>query len=113
MDDVVDDTELLLRRVPPGSPWQEPTGRITSASFRLARGEDGLSVYRAALVSPDVVLSEAAGGIPGSILLSATAGEVRRACDGNGRALQLDVVEAGDDMSVGFSAADWQARFGA
>lgn len=96
MDSVADD-EILLRRVPQGSPWHEPNGRVTSAAFRLARNENGLSVFRAAIVSPQHVLSALAGAIVGSSLVAATAGEIRAALDGNGKPLELDVIPDDED----------------
>jgi hypothetical protein len=54
--DHVSDNEILLRRIPPSSPWFEPPDRIASFNFKLKPCEMGLSVYRERIVSRQEVL---------------------------------------------------------
>lgn len=94
-DQAIADDEVLYRRIPPGSNWFEPPERITSANFKLRRGEDGLSVYRQRVVGAADVLKKR-GAIVGSRVAQATAGQIRAARDTKGDPLHLDVVVVGD-----------------
>lgn len=94
------DDEVVVRRVPPGSRWFEFPDRITSANFKLRRGERGLSVYRLNVVSPQTVLNQP-GAIPGSRLGFATVGEIRRMTGSAGEPLGLDVVVVDDEQNPG------------
>ena len=51
-------SEILYRRIPPGTNWFEPPDRISSMNFKLRPGELGLSVYRAGAVDVQGVLSK-------------------------------------------------------
>lgn len=92
------DDEIVYRRIPPKSPWFQPPDQISSANFKLdkRRREQGVSVYRAALLSPDEVLRKA-GAIPGSFIVEATIGEIRKLQSGAGEPLNLDVVMDNED----------------
>ena len=77
----IPDDEILYRRIPPGEKWFEPPDRITSANFKLRKKDDGtkeegLSVYRANVVSPAEVLCKP-DAIPGSRVAWARAGDIR------------------------------------
>lgn len=54
--DPIDDSEILLRHIPAGDPWQATGPKITSANFRLRAGESGISVSRANLTTPEQLL---------------------------------------------------------
>lgn len=92
-EETIPDGEILLRRIPPGSPWLEPPNCITSANFKLSKhkNELGLSVYRESIVSAEAVL-EKPDAKPGSFVVKATAREIRELRDGNGKPLSLDVI---------------------
>jgi hypothetical protein len=101
-EQTIHDDEVLFRRIPPLTPWLEPPDRITSANFRIRKGqkERGLSVYRASTVSTEAVLAKP-DAIAGSFVVVATAGEIRSLKNGNGNPLRLDVVAAGDENDPG------------
>ena len=103
------DDEVLFRRIQPGTQWFEPPDRLTSASFKLkrlkdGRYEEGLSVFRRAIVSAAEVLAKPEAK-PGSILAHASAGEVRaleRALpNGASEPLGLDVLAINDENDPG------------
>jgi len=94
------DDEPLFRRIPPGTRWFAPPDRITSSNFRLRGTEEGISVYRALVVSAEDVLGKA-GAIPGSFLTAATAGAIRQLTDATGELLRLDVVAVADENDPG------------
>jgi hypothetical protein len=94
------DDEVVVRRIPPGSRWFELPDRITSANFKLRRGERGLSVYRLSVVSPQSVLNQP-GAIPGSRLGFTTVGEIRRMAGPGGKPLGLDAVVVDDEQDPG------------
>ncbi|MFH1921741.1 MAG: hypothetical protein ABIP48_17900 [Planctomycetota bacterium] len=96
----IPDDELLFRRIPPGTRWFAPPDRLTSSNFRLREGEEGISVYRARVVSADNVLKKP-GVIPGSFLTETTAGAIRRLTDATGEPLHLDVVAVADKSDSG------------
>ena len=98
--DHVWDSEILLRRIPPGSPWFEPPDRIASFNFKLKPREMGLSVYRERIVSRQEVL-EMPQAIPGSLLAWATAGEIRALKNAAGQPLDLDVIAVADERDPG------------
>lgn len=99
-EDHISDSEILFRRIPPGSPWFEPPDRIASFNFKLKPQETGLSVYRGRVVSgPDVLAKPQA--IPGSLLASATAGEIRALTNAAGQPLHLDVIAVADQHDPG------------
>jgi hypothetical protein len=99
-DQAIADDEVLYRRIPPGNPWFEPPDRISSFNFKLRKGEDGLSVYRAAFVSASGVL-EKPGAIAESRVAQATAGQIRAARDSKDDPLHLDVVVVSDEDDPG------------
>ena len=99
-DRTIGDDEILLRRIPPGSRWFEPPDRITSANFKLRPNDLGLSVYRRKIVSPEEVLQKPEA-IAGSFVVQATAGDIRKLTDGNGKPLNLDVVAVADENDPG------------
>lgn len=104
------DEEILYRRIPPGERWFEPPDRITSANFKLGTNEDGtkeegLSVYRASIVTPAEVL-EKPNAIPGSRIACAEAGKIRALQGGDKKPghkkpLHLDVVIVNDEDDPG------------
>jgi len=53
----IGDNEILLRRIPPGTPWLAEGPRITSANFGLKPGETGVSVSRESITSPSHLLA--------------------------------------------------------
>ncbi len=99
-EDHVSDSEILFRRIPPGSPWFEPPDRIASFNFKLKPQETGLSVYREQLVSGLDVLNKPQA-IPGSLLAWATAGEIRGLRNAAGQGLHLDVIPVADEHDPG------------
>ena len=96
----IPDDERLFHRIPPGTRWVAPPDRITSANFKLREGEEGISVYRARVVSAEDVL-EKPGVIPGSFLTQATAGAIRQLNDATAEPLRLDVVAVADEDDPG------------
>lgn len=104
-DQAIANDEVLYRCIPPGTPWLEPPGRITSANFKLRRSkngrrEEGLSVYRAAIVAEADVLARPEAE-SGSSVRQATAGEIRDLKNAEGTPLNLDVVAVGDENDPG------------
>ncbi len=100
-EELISDDELLFRRIPRGTLWlAPPDDRVTSSNFKLRKGERGISVYRAGLVSPEDVLNKP-GAIPGSFLTQATVGAVRQLADAAGEPLGLDVVAVADEDNPG------------
>ena len=91
--DRVSDEEVVYRRVPSTLPWLEPPDRVTTANFKLdqRRSEQGLSVYRQAVVTIDDVLAKP-DAIPGSHVARATVGAIRALCNGRQEPLNLDVI---------------------
>lgn len=100
-DDRIDDDEIVMRRIPPDSPWFENESP-TSANFKLdrRRNEQGLSVYRASIVRPDQVLNMPEA-IEGSRVARARVGDIRALRSGNGAPLHLDVVVVDDADNPG------------
>jgi hypothetical protein len=98
--DPITDDEVLLRRIPPGTPYFEPPDRVTSANFKLRKGEDGISVYRERFVSAEELLQKP-DAIPGSFVVCATAGEVRNLKNGKGESLNIDVVPVNHEIDPG------------
>lgn len=96
----IPDDERLFRRIPPGTRWFAPPDRVTSANFTLRENEEGISVYRACVVSAENVLKKP-GTISGSFLAEATAGAIRRLIDAAGEPLHLDVVAVADENDPG------------
>jgi hypothetical protein len=94
------DDEVLYRRIPPGKDWFEPPDRISSLNFQLRKGELGISVYRASLISASDVLKRPEA-IVGSRIGMATAGQIRAARDAKGDRLDLDVVRVNDEKDPG------------
>lgn len=95
----LDDDEIVYRRIPPGQHWLQPPHRITSANFKLKAGEQGLSVYRASIVTPQQVLQRPGVG-KGFRIAKARVGDIRtlskRDEKGQQVPLNLDVVAVGD-----------------
>ncbi len=96
----IPDDEPVFRRIPPGTRWFAPPDRITSPNFKLREGEEGISVYRARVVSTEDVLRKP-GVIPGSFLIEATAGAIRQLTDARGEPLHLDVVAVAAENDPG------------
>ena len=104
-DQAIADNEVLYRRIPPGLRWFEPPDRPTSASFKLRKREDGqfeegLSVYRAAIISEVEVLVKPEA-IEGSTVAQATAGEIRGLRNAERKLLNLSVVAVCDENDPG------------
>jgi hypothetical protein len=101
-EQTISDDETIFRRIPPIAPWFEPPDRITSANFRLrkSRNEQGLSTYRASIVSAEAVLAKP-DAIEGSFVVTASVGEIRALMDGNGKPLNLEVVAVADEHDPG------------
>lgn len=95
--------EVVYRRIPRAHPWFE-SDEITRANFDLdSRPPDpelGVSVYRAAIVTPDQVLSKPEA-VPKSLIASATVQMIRDAKSGADKALQLDVIAIDDETDPG------------
>jgi len=99
-DRPIADDEVLYRRVPSKPPWFQPPDRISSYTFKLRKGDLGLSVYRKQEVSAEAVLSDPRS-LPGSFLVQATAGEVRSLGNAKGDPLNLRVIAVGDENDPG------------
>jgi hypothetical protein len=99
-DETIADDEVLLRRIPSGTPWLEPPDRVTSANFKLPSGHAGLSVYRQRFLTAVQLLRRAAA-IPCACVVQATAGEVRSLKNGKGEPLNLDVIAVDDEDDPG------------
>ena len=99
-DETISDEEVLLRRIPSGKPWSEPPDRISSFNFKLRKGEVGLSVYRERFISGEELLQKP-GAIEGSFVVRTTAGELRKAKNGKGELLNLDVIPVGHETNPG------------
>ena len=97
----ISDDEVLFRRIPPGSDWFEPPDHIKSFNFKLRPGEEGISVYRASIVSKEDVLNKPGEVIAGSFLAEAKVGEIRRLTDTAEASLHLDVIAIGDEKDPG------------
>lgn len=98
----IEDDEVVYRRVPPTRPWFEPPDQISTANFKLdlRRGESGLSVYRASVVSAQDVLSKP-DAIPGSRITQARVGDIRQLPNDKGEPLGLDVLADDDATNPG------------
>ena len=96
--DVIEDDEIVYRRVPRQPPFHTPEEWLSTANFSvdLRRHEMGISVYRSRYQSAQDVLRHPAA-VPGSFLVSARVGEIRLLKDGVGQPLNLDVRPADDD----------------
>jgi hypothetical protein len=83
-------------------PWFEEPDEITTANFKLdrRRGDLGLSVYRASVVTSYEVLAKP-GAISGSLLIHATVAEIRALRNGKGEPLKLNVVVTADEHDAG------------
>jgi hypothetical protein len=98
----ISDDEIVYCRIPRGSPWFEEPDVITTANFKLdrRRGDLGLSVYRAAIVTIEQVLSKP-GTIPDSLVAQTTVGAIRALRNGAGESLDLDVIAVDDENDPG------------
>lgn len=96
----IPDHEILYRRIPPGETHFQPPSRITSANFKLRRGELGLSVYRKIAVDLTGVLKRPEA-IAGSRIAQATVGQIRSARNSEDTLLGLDVVATNDENDPG------------
>jgi hypothetical protein len=94
------DDEVLYRRIPPGKTWLEPPDRITSGNFKLRSGEIGISVYRAVAIDVADVLNKPEA-IAGSSVAEAMAGQIRKARNGKGDPLGLDVIPVNEENDPG------------
>jgi len=76
--DSISDDEVILRHIPGGPSWQAPPdGRISSINFRLRRGESGISVSRASLMTPAEMMTRLGDLAKGSKIATVTAAEIR------------------------------------
>jgi hypothetical protein len=100
--DRVADEERVYRRIPRAAPWFEEPDTITSANFKLdrRRGDLGLSVYRASVVTAADVLAKAAATLD-SFVASARVADIRALRSINGEPLELDVVVVDDEDDAG------------
>ena len=89
-----------MRRIPPGAPYFEPPDRVTSANFKLRKGETGISVYRERYVSEEALLQKP-DAIPGSFVVRATAREVRDLKNGKGEPLNIDAIPVNHELDPG------------
>ena len=105
-EDILED-EVLLRPIPPGSPYFEPPDRVTSANFKLRKGEVGVSVYRERFISEEELLQKP-DAVPGSFVVRATVREVRNLLNGKGERLNLDVIPV--DHSTNRGHAELRGR---
>lgn len=96
------DDELVYRRIPPGSQWLEPPDRISSFNFKLRKDENGVSVFRASVLTPQQVLT-LPEAIPDSMIAMARVGDIRELKDGKGKDLKLVVVADDDENNPGHS----------
>ena len=94
------DDEVIVRRIPPGPEYIEPTGEFTSVNFKLRHGDFGLSVYRLSIVAAAEVLVKPEA-IPNSRLAYCTVGEIRDLTNTQGDPLSLDVLATDDDVDPG------------
>ena len=101
-DDRIADDEVVYLRVPSTAPWFEPPDQVTTANFKLnqRRGDLGLSVYRASLVTTNDVLAKP-DAIPQSRVTRARVGDIRALKNGKGETLRLDVIAVDDDLDPG------------
>ena len=83
-------------------PGSRPPDTITSANFKLdrRRGDLGLSVYRASIVSSEEVLTKPAA-TPNSMVVSARVGDIRALRNSHGELHRLDVVVINDENDPG------------
>jgi hypothetical protein len=100
-NDRLSDDETVCIRIPASAPWYEPAG-LTSANFKLDHrtNERGISVYRESIVSHAEILSKP-DAIPGSLIATATVGDIRRLVSGLNVQLNLDVVPDNDANDPG------------
>jgi len=91
--DAIADDELILRHIPGGTTFQKPDGSIASPNFRLRPGEDGISVSRLAITSPEAVMARLGDPETGSRIAVARAGDIR--------ALGFEVVPDPKDYDSG------------
>jgi hypothetical protein len=98
----ISDEEIVYRRIPPVLPFFEEPGRITTQNFKLdrRRNELGLSVYRAAIVTAQDVLSRP-DAIPDSKIAAARVGDIRQLVSGDGTPHGLDVIVVADEHNPG------------
>ena len=97
----IPDEEIVCIRIPSGEPWFQ-ADTISSANFKLNHrvNEQGISVYREAVVTHEEILSKP-GAIAGSFLATARVGAIRSLCDGTGKPLGLDVIPVDDEKDPG------------
>jgi hypothetical protein len=96
------DDEVVYRRIPSAAPWFEAPNVIATINFKLnrRRGDLGLSVFRASIVSDEVVLAKP-DAIPGSFVVWAYVGAIRTLRNGVGEPLNLDVIAVDDESDPG------------
>lgn len=101
-DERIPDEEIVYRRIPPSLPFFEDPDRITTQSFKLdrRRGDWGLSVYRATVVTSQDVLAKPEA-VEGSHIASASVGDIRNLVGGDGKKLLLDVLIVDDEDNPG------------
>jgi len=79
-DALIGDEEVILRHVPPGTLWQAPGPRISSANFRTRpeRGETGVSVTQQRITSAERLVVIVGGDVSaGSLVGAARVSDVR------------------------------------
>jgi hypothetical protein len=98
----ISDDEVVYCRIPRATPWFEEPDEVSTANFKLdrRRGDLGLSIYRAAIVTVDEVLAKP-DAIPGSLVTQATVGQIRHLRNGKGDSLNLDVIPVDDETDPG------------
>lgn len=100
--DRVADDDRVYRRIPRAAPWFAEPNTITSANFKLdhRRGDLGLSVYRASVITAADVLTKPAATRE-SFVVSARVADVRTLCSIKGEPLGLDVIVVDDEHDAG------------
>jgi hypothetical protein len=103
-DERIPDDEIVYRRIPSSLRYLEEPDGITSQNFKLdqRRGDLGLSVYRASIVTPADVLAKP-DAIPDSRIAAARVGDIRQLTGGDGKQLALDVFIVEDETNLGHS----------
>jgi hypothetical protein len=93
LGEAIGDDEIVYRRVPRNPPFHTPSEWLSTANFSLdsRRNELGVSVYRKRYRSARDILSDPSA-IPGSFVVGAAVGDIRRLTDGLGNPLLLNVV---------------------
>lgn len=89
----VGDEVFVIRHIPGGTTFQKPGPELTSYNFKLRSNETGLSVSRAALTAPGMLMARLGDPNAGSKIARASVAEIR--------ALGLEVVAVPLDYDAG------------